>query len=159
MITTVILICITAILMTISFFKSREKTREVFKNSKKTFTNIVTEIIGILLILGLILALVPKDVIAYLLGGNNKILSTLYGALIGAITIIPGVIAFPLSKELYTSGASLMAIAAFITTLTMVGFATVPIETKFFGKKFTYTRGILSFLAAIIIALLMGVLL
>jgi len=83
----------------------------------------------------------------------------LYGALIGTVTIIPAFIAFPLSSSLVRGGAYLVAVAAFITTLTMVGFATIPIEIEHFGKKFTFTRNMLSFIFAIFISLGMGVLL
>ncbi|MDI6799402.1 MAG: hypothetical protein QMD53_01750 [Actinomycetota bacterium] len=49
--------------------------------------------------------------------------------------------------------------AALITTLTMVGFATIPIETSHFGKRFTILRNLMSFAAAMIIALMMGAIL
>jgi uncharacterized membrane protein YraQ (UPF0718 family) len=70
---------------------------------------------------------------------------------------MPAFIAFPLSKSLYLSGAHLVAIAAFLTTLTMVGLATFSIEAKHFGKKFTLARNGVSFAAALLIALGMGV--
>jgi uncharacterized membrane protein YraQ (UPF0718 family) len=57
------------------------------------------------------------------------------------------------------AGAALTAIAAFLTTLTMVGFATFPIEKEYFGTKFTIYRNLFSFFAAISVALLMGVIL
>ncbi len=62
-------------------------------------------------------------------------MSGLYGAMIGTITIIPAFIAFPLADSLVESGANLVAVAAFITTLTMVGFTTLPIEIEHFGKN------------------------
>ena len=46
---------------------------------------------------------------------------------------------------------------AFLTTLTMVGVVTFPLEKKEFGVKFTAVRNGLSFLFAIIIAYVMGV--
>lgn len=51
------------------------------------------------------------------------------------------------------------AIAAFVTTLVMVGVITAPLEMKFFGKKFTFWRNLLSFIFALIIALIMGAIL
>ncbi|NLX74993.1 MAG: permease, partial [Synergistaceae bacterium] len=46
---------------------------------------------------------------------------------------------------------------AFLTTLTMVGIVTFPLEKKEFGTKFTAIRNGFSFIFAIIIALIMGV--
>lgn len=110
-------------------------------------------------LIGLLLALIPPETIKKLLGSSSRLMSTFWGAIIGTVTIIPGFIAFPLSKSLYQSGAYLMAIAAFITTLTMVGFATSPIEIKYFGKKFTLYRNVLSFVLAMFIATGIGVIL
>ena len=125
----------------------------------KLFINTSINIAGIMAIVGLILALLPPELIKSLLGGESMALSTLYGALIGAVTIMPAFIAFPLAQSLYSSGAYLVAIAAFLTTLTMVGVATLPIEIKHFGKKFAMTRNGISVLMALVIALGMGVLL
>jgi uncharacterized membrane protein YraQ (UPF0718 family) len=93
------------------------------------------------------------------MGSSNEMLSIFWGSLIGTITIIPAFVAFPLSKSLLDAGAALAAIAAFLTTLTMVGFATFPIEKEYFGTKFTIYRNLFSFFSAISIALIMGVIL
>ncbi|ANQ53704.1 permease [Thermosipho affectus] len=156
---TIILIVIAILFLTWSIFKSKEKTKESLILSKNLLIKTFIEIIGVMALVGLVLAILPPELIKQLLGNSNEFLSTLYGAIIGALTIIPAFIAFPLSKSLYQSGANLTAIAAFITTLTMVGFATMPIETKYFGKKFTLHRLWLSFVAAILIASGMAVIL
>jgi len=56
-------------------------------------------------------------------------------------------------------GASLPALASFITTLTMVGILTSPLEVKAFGRRFTFIRQFLSLILALLIGALMGVLL
>ena len=48
---------------------------------------------------------------------------------------------------------------AFITTLTMIGVVTLPLEIKELGKKMALLRNGLSFIIAIVIALIMGVIL
>lgn len=157
--TTVIMIIIALGFLIFSVIKSRKKTQKAIKVAKNMFLNTFIEIIGVMAIVGFVLALLPPDLIKNLLGGESTIISSIYGALIGTITIMPAFIAFPLSKSLYVSGAHLVAIASFLTTLTMVGLATVPIEVRHFGKKFTFLRNIISFAMALIIALGMGVLL
>lgn len=153
---TIILAGVTIICLIISLTKSRVRTKSSLKTAVKTGRGMVPEVGGILLIISVLLAIINKDLIAATLGNENALISTGIGALLGSITIIPGVMAFPLSKELLVSGASSVALAAFITTLTMVGFATSPIEKKFFGLRFTVIRNVLSFAFAIIIALIMG---
>ncbi|AKI97345.1 permease [Kosmotoga pacifica] len=157
--TTVILAIGAGAFLLWSLLKSVEKTKKSLKIARNLFAKTFLQIIGVMALIGLVLAAIPPELIKKLLGGSNEVLSTIYGAIIGTVTIIPGFIAFPLSKSLYESGAHLIAIAAFITTLTMVGFATIPIEVRHFGKKFTFYRNVLSFVFAIGIALGMGVLL
>ncbi|GAB6188983.1 permease [Marinitoga arctica] len=156
---TIILVIIALIFLTWSIFKSKDKTKESLVLSKNLLVKTFIEIIGVMALVGLVLAILPPELIKQLLGNSNEFLSTIYGAIIGALTIIPAFIAFPLSKSLYQSGANLTAIAAFITTLTMVGFATMPVEIKYFGKKFTLHRLWISFVAAILIASGMAVIL
>jgi len=156
---TLILLIVTIIALITSFINDKEKTIKSLLISKVQFLNTVSEILGILALIGLFLAIVPENVIKTVLGGSSISLSTIYGAIIGTITIIPAFVAFPLSASLVKSGSHLIAISAFITTLTMVGFATMPVEFKYFGKRFTLVRNILSFIFALIIALGMGVIL
>ncbi len=142
-----------------SLIKSPVKTGAGVKFSFAMLKSMIVQIICILALLGLLLALVPKEYIAKVLGGGSSFLNVLWGALLGSITIIPGVIAIPLAGSLVKSGAALPAVAAFVTTLTMVGIATFPIEIQALGKRFTYWRNGLSLAFAVAIALLMGVLL
>ncbi len=157
--TTIIMIILAVGLLLFSVIKSKKKTKESILVAKKLFLNTFTEVIGVMAIVGLVLALIPPELIKQLLGGPSKMMSTVFGALIGTITIMPAFIAFPMAKSLYISGAHLVTIAAFLTTLTMVGVATYPIEVRHFGKKFTLVRNGISFGMALVIALGMGLLL
>jgi len=55
---------------------------------------------------------------------NKKSRGALKIALFGALMMIPGLIALPLAGSLIDAGASYTPVAAFITTLTMIGFVT-----------------------------------
>jgi len=72
---------------------------------------------------------------------------------------VAGLVAFPLAGSLLRSGATVMTISAFITTLVMVGVVTAPMEIKALGKEFTLLRNGLGFIAALVIAGIMGALL
>jgi len=71
--------------------------------------------------------------------------------------MIPSLIALPMAGSLIDAGASYTPVAAFVTTLTMVGFATIPVEIKELGRKITIYRNVLALLFAFIISLLIGV--
>ncbi|NCO28070.1 MAG: permease, partial [Caldiserica bacterium] len=84
---------------------------------------------------------------------------TIAVSLLGAVLFIPSVISFPLAGSLLQSGASVTSVAAFITTLTMIGFVTLPLEIKILGKKFAALRNGFSYIVALLISFLMGVIL
>ena len=51
---------------------------------------------------------------------------------------------------------SISVIAAFISTLMMVGIVTFPVEIKYFGKKLTILRNLTAFVFSFIVALIIG---
>ncbi len=99
------------------------------------------------------------ETISRLVGSEAGFMATIVAALIGAIALIPSFVAFPLAGSLLRSGATIMTISVFITTLVMVGVVTAPMEIKSLGKKFTLLRNGLSFIAALVIAAIRGVIL
>jgi len=140
-----------------SLVKDKQKTFNSMKMAKGMMKNMVGQIIGILLLIGLILTFIPPEVIKNVLGESNLFISTVISALVGSITLIPAFVAFPLVGSLVDAGASIIPAVAFLTTLTMVGLVTFPLEKREFGLKFATIRNIFSFVFAIMIALAMGV--
>lgn len=78
---------------------------------------------------------------------------------LGSLTLIPGLVAFPLAGALYRGGASAVTVAAFVSTLTMVGLVTVPVEMEQLGRRMAIWRNGVSLAFALLIAALMGVIL
>ena len=87
------------------------------------------------------------------------VFGVLGAALIGSITLIPGFVAFPLAAALLKNGAGYMQIAAFVSTLMMVGVVTLPLEIKTFGKRATLIRNVAAFVFSLLAALVIGVVL
>jgi uncharacterized membrane protein YraQ (UPF0718 family) len=149
-----------AIVLTIvSLIKNKKKTFAAMKKSKGMMGNMLSDIIAIIFLIGLVLTFIPPETIKSVLGSANTMMSTVISALVGSITLIPAFVAFPLVGSLVDVGASIVPAVAFLTTLTMVGIVTFPLEKKEFGVKFALTRNALSFVFAIVIALTMGVIL
>lgn len=142
----------------VSLKKDKNKTLNSIKMSSGLMKSMIGEIIGILFLIGLLLTFIPPETIKEYLGGSNTLISTITAAFLGSITLIPAFVAFPLVSSLLSAGASIIPIVAFLTTLTMVGIVTFPLEKREFGLKFALTRNMLSFVFAIVIALIMGVL-
>ena len=148
---------ITGLTFIASLVKDKQKTFNSMKMAKGMMKNMVGQIVGILLLIGLILTFIPPEVIKSALGESNTFISTIVSALAGSITLIPAFVAFPLVGSLVDAGASIIPAVAFLTTLTMVGLVTFPLEKQEFGLKFAAIRNALSFVFALIIALTMGV--
>lgn len=155
---TKVLWIITGIAFIISMIKDKNKTLSSIKMAKGMMKNMIGEIVGILFLIGLILTFLPPETIRGFMGKTNVLISTTASALVGSITLIPAFVAFPLVGSLVDAGFSIVPAVAFLTTLTMVGIVTFPLEKEEFGHKFTVVRNSLSFGFAVIIALVMGVL-
>jgi uncharacterized membrane protein YraQ (UPF0718 family) len=140
-----------------SFVRSKEKTRLALKKAWKAFENILPQFLSIILIIGMMLAILTPEQISHFIGKESGWLGVLLAAAIGSITLIPGFVAFPLAAALIKSGAGYMQIAAFVSTLMMVGIVTMPVEFKYFGKKATFLRNGMAFAFSLIVALVMGV--
>ena len=145
--------------LAISFFKDRNKTKMALKKAWKAFENILPQFLSILIIIGLALAILSPQTITNLLGTRSGIWGVLGAAMIGSITLIPGFVAFPLAAALLKNGAGYMQIAAFVSTLMMVGIVTLPLEIKTFGKRAAMIRNIAAFVFSLIAAFVIGVIL
>ncbi len=146
----------TLIFLGISLAKDQVRTKQALKMALGMGKGMVVSILSIIFAIGLILTLIPPAEAAAFLGTRSVLLATVGGALLGTITLVPAFIAFPLVGTLIHAGVSVIPSVAFLTTLTMVGVVTFPLERKSFGVKFTAIRNGLSFLFAIAIALVMG---
>lgn len=147
----------TIIFLAISFFKNKERTKRALKMAFNMGKGMLISMISIIFAIGFILTFIPPEQIAEFVGRQQPFLATVASAFLGTVTLVPAFIAFPLVGELVNAGVGIVPSVAFLTTLTMVGVVTFPLEKEEFGRKFTITRNALSFIFAILIAILMGV--
>lgn len=156
---TIIIWGATLIFLAISLAKDKKKTKKALRMDLRLGRNMLVSMLSIVFAIGLILTLIPPADIASFLSTRSVFLATVGGGLLGTVTLIPAFIAFPLIGTLVDAGVSMIPSVAFLTTLTMVGIVTLPLEKEHFGVKFTAVRNILSFIFALLIALIMGVVL
>lgn len=157
MTSTIALYVIAITALAVSFAKSKQNTKLALKKAWKSFENILPQFLSILIIIGIMLAILTPEQISVMIGNESGWIGVIVASVIGAITLIPGFIAFPLAAALLKGGAGYMQIAAFISTLMMVGVVTMPVEMKFFGKKATLIRNAEAFVFSYIVAFVMGV--
>jgi uncharacterized membrane protein YraQ (UPF0718 family) len=157
---TIILYAIAISFLLFSFFKDKKKTLAALLKAWKSFENILPQLLGILFFISLSLAYLEPEMVGRFLGERSAWLGVTIAAVVGAVTLIPGLIAFPTAALLLRGGAGLMQMGAFISSLMMVGVVTAPLEIKYFGKKLTIMRNALgfafSFAVAWVIKLVVG---
>ncbi|MGC9554253.1 MAG: permease [Thermoplasmatota archaeon] len=142
--------------VTLSLARDRKKAWQSLTVAGRSFLRILPMTLLIILAIGLLLGFVPPSRISQFLGEQSGAGGVLLAGAVGAVMHIPALLSFPLAASLLDSGASVTAVAAFITTLTMIGMITLPLEIRELGLTFAALRNGLSFLAALLIALLMG---
>ena len=147
----------TLVFLLISLAKDKVKTMAALKMALGMGRGMMGSILSIIFAIGLILTILPPPEIARCGSEQSVLAGTVVSALFGTISLVPPCIAFPLVGTLVSAGVSVVPAVAFLTTLTMVGIVTFPLENKEFGVKFTAVRNGLSFVFAILIALVMGV--
>ena len=82
--------------MLISLISGREKTLKAVKIAARRFVNILPAFLIMLVLISIVLFLIPDKVIANYLGADNKFIGVLFASFFGSITLMPGLIAFPL---------------------------------------------------------------
>ncbi|MBN2421926.1 hypothetical protein JXB41_01755 [Candidatus Woesearchaeota archaeon] len=110
-------------------------------------------IAGVILLIGLVNTLIPKSFYTELFRGNF-FLDPLIGSVMGSILAGSPITSYVLGGELLNQGVTLIAVTAFIVSWVTVGFVQLPAESMILGKKFAITRNVLSFVFAIVVAII-----
>ena len=158
-ITAIIINGIAVSALILAFIKDKNKAVQSLKMASKSFIKMLPMIFIIIIAIGLLLGFIPPDQISRFVGDQSGVGGVLLIGVVGALMHIPALLSFPLASSILENGASITAVAAFITTLTMIGMITLPFEIKMLGKKIALLRNGISFVIAILIAFIMGMIL
>ena len=151
-----LLLIIVVVSLVASFIANRQKTWQGIRKGMKMFMNLLPVLLLMLALVSIVLFLVPNELLIQYMGKDAGFEGWVMAALLGSVALIPGFIAYPLCGVLIKSGVAYTTIAVFITTLTMVGLVTLPLEAKFFGWKTSIIRNALSFIAALFIGFIIS---
>jgi uncharacterized membrane protein YraQ (UPF0718 family) len=144
------------ILLILSFVKDKKKTKAALKKAWKAFENILPEFLVVIFLVGFLLAILNPETISKIIGSESGWFGVILASIIGSVTLIPGFVAFPTAAILLENGAGYMQIAAFVSTLMMVGVITIPVEIKYFGIKISVLRNALAFVFSFSVAFIIG---
>jgi len=152
----IVLYIVTAAALAASMVASRAKTLAALRLAGVRFVRMLPAFLLMLVLFAVAITLAPQEMIRRLLGQDSGALGVAVAAAIGSVTLMPGFIAFPLSGALLQQGVPRMVLAAFTTTLMMVGVLTYPLERQYFGRNVTLVRNAISLLIALAAAVVMG---
>jgi hypothetical protein len=142
---------ITGVALLASFVANRSKTRASLIKGIRMFWGVLPLLLGVLALVSLVLAAVTPEMLQHVLAGSGP-LPFLTALGIGSVALMPGFIAYPLAGLLRQNGASTPVLAAFITSLMMVGVFTLPVEARFFGWRVSLLRNGLALVGAVVVA-------
>ena len=157
MINGALLYSLAIILISISFVKDRNKTKDALLKSWKMFRYLIPSMLSIMLFVGLSLSILTPSFISSIIGEKSGFIGIVYSAIIGSVALIPSFVVFPLGNALVQNGAGLPQVAALMSTLMSVGITTLPMEQKIFGRSFAYSRNASALLMSLIFSYIIWV--
>lgn len=146
----------TAALTAILFFIDRKKTIKGLKIGLKKIRKNSPVFLNMIILVAFSLYFISDELILRFLGDGSGAVGVALAGGLGSLAFMPGFVAFPLAGILLEKGVSYTVIAAFTTTLMMVGIVTYPVEKDFFGLKITVIRNSISLIMAIIVSIVIG---
>lgn len=149
---TIVFYVLAVVALLVSFGASREKTKKALTKALKAFQGILPEFVVVIVLAGVILAFLDPAAVSRVVGEESGFLGVLAAAVTGAVTLMPGFVAFPLAALIYQQGAGLVQIAAFVSSLMMVGVVTFPVERAVFGTRIALIRNSMAFVFSLAVA-------
>lgn len=132
--------------------KKAERAKQAVKKAGRALFRALPILLGTMLIISLAL-LIPKSFYVTIFRGN-LLVDSIVGTVIGSISAGNPITSYIIGGELLKQGISLLAVTAFLVAWVTVGMVQLPAEIMMLGKKFAILRNILSFVFAIIVAII-----
>ena len=127
--------------------------KKVFKKTLFGFIQVMPILLGVLLLVSYAIIAIPEQFYMKLFRGE-VVTDSVLGALIGSVSGGNPVTSYILAGKFLDQGVSLVAVTAFILAWVTVGVIQLPAESLMLGKRFAITRNLVSFISAIVIAIL-----
>ena len=125
--------------------------KESVRKTGKALWMMAPVLVGIVLLVSVASVIFKPEIYASIFTGSFA--DSIIGSFLGSILAGNPITSYIIGGELLEQGVSLMAVTAFIVAWVTVGIVQLPAESILLGKRFAITRNILSFIMAIIIAI------
>jgi len=139
-VSTTIMAVIAITLVTIGYMQGRGQHIAGLKNGFVMFYTILPLLLLAFMVAGLAQVMIPREMIAKLVGEESGMQGIFIGAVAGALTPGGPFISFPIAAGLLRAGASVGPIVAFVTGWLILAVTRLPLEVGLIGWKFTVIR-------------------
>lgn len=119
----------------------------------RNFLRVIPIILGIFLLLSLVTVVIPQEFYSKAFT-NIPPIDAFIGAILGSISAGNPLTSYIVGGELLKQGVGLVAVTAFILSWVTVGLIQLPAEAVMLGQRFAIVRNLVSFILAIVVALL-----
>lgn len=145
------------VVLIVSFVLDKKKTMKGIKKGLMSLLKMLRVLVPLIFIIGILMVLINQDVISSALGKDSGVLGYLFAFVIGSITFLPAFVSYPLGAELIEAGAGIPQVAGFLVTVMSVGVVYISAEIKYFSKKATIYRNLISMIGAVLVVLIVWV--
>lgn len=115
-------------MLILSMVKDGEKTVRSLRVAWKFFCSMALLVLLTIWAIGFLLSFISPELVSRIIGQDSGFKGVILAGLFGSVVLIQAFIAFPLAGSFLRKDASVTAIAAFVTTLVMVGVLTAPLR-------------------------------
>lgn len=119
-------------------------------SAKQSMLQMLSVLPPVMLILGLIDAWVPREILMKYMGDNSGVMGVIIAMLIGSVAAGPMYAAFPFTSVLIKKGVRFSNIIIFMNAWCVTKISTLLFEFSALGYKFTIARLIIDLPAVII---------
>lgn len=158
MLSAIIFNAVVLLVLIILFLRDKEKFKKAITIAYVSLKKLLPLLLIIFFLMLLLQFILSESFIVDTVKQSTGLKGYVITALLGGIINIPLFMTFPIGGELLRSGVNPGLIGVLISSLVMVHLFTLPVEIKYLGTKYAVLRNGLSFIAAIIIGVLIGVL-
>ncbi len=137
-----------------TFKKDKKSGKQAIRIALNNFLSRLPDIFGIFLLLGIFNEFVPKSIVFRYMGNARGAMDHILALLFGSLAAGPPATAYPLGEALIIKGAAISVVAVFLASWVKIGFISLGIELKSFGKEFVIWRNLVGMVSCLLIGLL-----
>lgn len=131
---------ISLLILTIIILLNNELGFKSIQNAKSSFTQMITVLPPIMILLGLMDVWIPRETLMKYMGDKSGILGIVIAMVIGSIAAGPMYASFPFTAVLIKKGVKFSNIIIFMNAWCVTKISTLLFEISSLGYKFTLIR-------------------